>query len=626
MQTSHDTLGGSFVFGIMTAILSTPCTAPLMGAAAAWATTQAVPRSTAEGVRRYSAAIVAEARASRDAIGRPHVEPDHAAASRWMSPMARLAATSPVETRTDALLDPAIPEKCRTLLAALDLSFLERRQHVRAALLALLSGQHALLIGPPGTGKSMMARALCACFADASYFEYLLSRFTTPDEIFGPVSIPGLKNEDYRRLTQGFLPSSHIAFLDEIFKANSAILNALLTLINERVFHHGNHRDTVPLIGLLGASNELPDPEGGLGALYDRFLVRLAVPPLAESASFLRLVTGDLDALEIPPEARLTADDLDALRRAAPSVKIGARVRSALLALWDHAAMADWGISDRRWRQAVQMLRIAVAADGRRSMDLVDLTLLEPVLTPDPSQSPQVRELILRQLGPEGVPQHDLRAQWTLARFDRVAPTANDPNPKVAHTGLSFADRLAVRKQTLDRFLELHAGAVTSLGDERERLERRGRGHLWLPPVPVALLTPHIEGARDLARILKVARSYRSDLDDSDAVIGSLLTRLPVDERARGRAVSTPVGIGQHLAVGVYRGQWTRLVDPWEGRPVLRLEADAFLQWLALGGATAELVGPLDPSARHELVLRLEALRAALSGSLIPDLPPLPPP
>ena len=177
----------------------------------------------------------------------------------------------------------AVTEKIARILAALDRSFIERQVHTRIALLAVLAGHHVLL-----------------CFQDAVFFEYLLSKFTHPDELFGPVSIPGLKEEDYRRLTEGYLPCAHIAFLDEIFKANSAILNSLLTLINERLFHHGKHCDKVPLLGLVGASNEPPDPEGGLGALYDRFLVRLSVPPIDKDPHFLQVCLGELPPFVVP--------------------------------------------------------------------------------------------------------------------------------------------------------------------------------------------------------------------------------------------------------------------------------------------------------------------------------------
>src|SRR5437899_5082641 len=164
-------------------------------------------------------------------------------------------------------------EKLKNIREELKQMFLERNDLIDGALAALLSSHHLLIIGPPGTAKSMLADELCRRIEGANYFQWLLTRFTTPEEIFGAVSLKALEQDDYRRVTTRKLPNAHIAFLDEIFKANSSILNALLTLINERIFHNGRQRAAVPLITLFGASNELPDEEE-LTALFDRFMLR----------------------------------------------------------------------------------------------------------------------------------------------------------------------------------------------------------------------------------------------------------------------------------------------------------------------------------------------------------------
>src|ERR1043166_443879 len=168
-------------------------------------------------------------------------------------------------------------------------AFLERTEVIDGALAALLAGQHVLLIGPPGTAKSMLADELCRRLEGASYFQWLLTKFTTPEELFGAVSLRALENDDYRRVTTHKLPEAHIAFLDEVFKANSSILNSILTVLNERRFHNGREVVEVPLITLFGASNELPE-EDELQALYDRFLLRFVVGYIADDFRFLRML------------------------------------------------------------------------------------------------------------------------------------------------------------------------------------------------------------------------------------------------------------------------------------------------------------------------------------------------
>ena len=173
-------------------------------------------------------------------------------------------------------------------LDELERGLLQRDVAARALLLAALAGEHVLLLGPPGTAKSELARRLQRLLPGAHYFERLLTRFSVPEELFGPLSLKALEDDRYERLTAGYLPSAEVAFLDEVFKANSAILNTLLGLLHERCFDNGQHRVDVPLVCLVGASNEVPQDES-LHAFYDRFLLRVPVAPV-DDAHFAALL------------------------------------------------------------------------------------------------------------------------------------------------------------------------------------------------------------------------------------------------------------------------------------------------------------------------------------------------
>jgi MoxR-like ATPase len=151
--------------------------------------------------------------------------------------------------------------------------FLDKQEIIRLMVVSAIAGEHMVIVGPPGTAKSAMID-MFARLIDAKYFEYLLTRFTEPNELFGPVDIAAFREGRYTRRIEGMLPTAEIVFLDEIFKSNSAILNSLLHLINERKFQNGPEVLAVPLISLYAASNEVPNDDN-LAAMFDRFLIRV---------------------------------------------------------------------------------------------------------------------------------------------------------------------------------------------------------------------------------------------------------------------------------------------------------------------------------------------------------------
>src|SRR3954451_5507260 len=175
----------------------------------------------------------------------------------------------------------------------LSAALIERDEEVDLVLTALAAQEHVLLVGNPGTAKSLLLDSITS-WMRGKRFSILFTKFTCPDECVGPVSIQALKEDKYRRVTTGKLPEADLFFADELFKASSAILNILLRILNERVFENGDGTFVkVPLKLCVAASNEWPQAqEGGkeLAALFDRFVLRRAVRPILSAVGRKRLL------------------------------------------------------------------------------------------------------------------------------------------------------------------------------------------------------------------------------------------------------------------------------------------------------------------------------------------------
>lgn len=326
----------------------------------------------------------------------------------------------------------SLHDRIKTLRDTLSNGLYEKDEVVRLALLTAIAGESIFLLGEPGCAKSMIARRIVQAFkADGDnaikYFETLLNEYTTPDEVFGNVSLKALNGElpdckgkeEFRRLTENMLPEADIAFLDEIWKAGSAILNTLLTIVNERKFHNGSKVVDVPLKTLFAASNELPAKNQGLEALYDRLVLRLMVSFIKDEDNFFEMVeapsSSKFELSDDVKKLQITNAELQEWKEKIDEVTLSEGAKSVISAIRkelasrneamdeaDKRAGETFEVGDRRWKKIVHILKTSAFLNDRTEVDLMDCQLIEYCIWSTEKQQKQARDIVekcIRQNG-----------------------------------------------------------------------------------------------------------------------------------------------------------------------------------------------------------------------------------
>jgi len=340
--------------------------------------------------------------------------------------------------------------------------FLERDEIIDALIIALLSKQHILLLGPPGTAKSALVEEVCKSISGASLFQWLLTKFSTPEEIFGPISLAALQQDKFSRITTSKLPQAHVAFCDEIFKANSAILNAMLTLINERLFYNNGQAETCPLVTMVGASNELP--EGAeLEALFDRFLLRFWIHYLGDAHDVRSLLTNN------PPvrTATLTLEQLAACQAGASLVGVPDFVIDAVIGIKNKAEQSGFVASDRRWKQTITALKAAAYLAGQSEVGEDQLEILPDMLWREPKDRPAVASIVSSVGNPVNIKASEIldAAKEALQNLGTPARDASEKAEWLKQASLAES-RLSTMEAELSTLVSQHPPARTKRAGE----------------------------------------------------------------------------------------------------------------------------------------------------------------
>lgn len=291
--------------------------------------------------------------------------------------------------------EAAIATAFRDIVAELGGQFFERREVLEALVVTVLARQHAFLLGPPGTAKTELCRAICNRIIGARFWSILFDRQLGKEEVFGPIDLAKYdKTGKWERNIEDTIADCHLAFGDEAGKAGPSVMNQLLTALNERQFKPNGAWIDLPLVSFIGASNELFEPE--LAAIWDRFLVRLKVDYLQEPGNFAAMLSTAVKR-NGQPVTTVTLEELEYVtRNVIPAIPIPPGVIDTILQLRLDLRAEQIVPSDRRYKQAMSLLQASAFMRGGAVVDEDDLPVLRYVLWDDEKQITKVEEKVLK--------------------------------------------------------------------------------------------------------------------------------------------------------------------------------------------------------------------------------------
>lgn len=360
-------------------------------------------------------------------------------------------------------------DKLNQVLSYIKESFIGKDEIVDLLGISLIARENAFLLGPPGTAKSAIIRMLSNGIEDGNNFEYLLTRFTEPNEIFGPFDIRKLKDGELITNTEGMMPEASMVFLDEIFNANSAILNSLLMALNERIFRRGKETRKLPALMFVGASNVLPEDET-LNALLDRFLIRVKCdyvnPDLLESV----LTEGwKLQRDDNAPMPTITPAEIKELQRLSKTIDL-MPIRKQYVDLIHNLRNTGIKISDRRAVKIQNLLVASALICGRTETIISDLWVMKYIWDTE-EQIEILAGIIDGVIGKEAIPQSHPQALFNkVPNSEELIKEVVLLTDKWENGGLSFEEQNVIKDKL--RYVQNRSGWIKNQ-EHRQHIQQK---------------------------------------------------------------------------------------------------------------------------------------------------------